>query len=772
MSLNNSDIEQVITRAGEIARTYNHEYVILEHLSLSIFEYKPFNDFLRRNNIDIDNLCFELTNYIESQTHLVTTSGNPPRKTQSLERVFNRALTQALFNGTNRIKIIDLLISITVEHNSHAAYFMTKYGIDRASLVAFYKQIISENEEGVTNENIIRKADEILKEHCTDLNSLAEDGKIDPIIGRDNEILEITQMMAKRNKANVLMVGDPGVGKTMLAEGLARNIVSGNVPNYLKKYRIYNLDIGSLLAGSKYRGDFEEKLKNIIKALEHKGNAILFIDEAHQMRGAGGNSSSGSVDFSNMIKPALTKGKIKVIASTTWEEYTQSFEKDRALMRRFYRMVIDEPTPAIAKEILLGIKDQFEKFHNINISDDAIECAVDYSVRYQSDKKLPDKAIDLIDTSCAKLKISVDDSSQLTVSRFHVIDTLSRAIKIPADQLGKEDNVPASSSLENIEFSIRKHLYGQDQVVDKVMERIYVAKAGMKPLNKPMGSFLFLGPTGTGKTELAKQLAENLHMKLQRYDMSEYQEKHAIAKLIGAPPGYVGYDDANIGGGLLISAIEKNPHSIILFDEIEKAHPDVSNVLLQFMDEGFVTSSNGKRADARNCILIMTSNLGAQDNERNTIGFSTELQKTGEDDRAVKEFFRPEFRNRIDAICKFGYLSKDSMQSIVLKFINEINELLSDKKIKLRLSEAAVDLLIERGFDKKMGARPLAKAINDLIKVPISKKILFENLGYDCVINVDSVNKELTFDIINCNIYKALSTNIAKVSENGFITMG
>lgn len=767
--INNNEIEQVILRAGEIAREQNHEYVILEHLSLSIFEYPPFNQFLRDNNIEVDLLCTELNEYILKQTHLITDTGNPPRKTQSLERVFNRALTQVLFNGANRVKIIDLLISITIEHNSHAAYFITKYGLDRQTLVNFYKKILSENEADKSDKELSKKADEYLKEFCTNLNDLAEEDKIDPIIGRDSEILEITQVLAKRNKANVLLVGDPGVGKTMLAEGLARNIVHGLVPNFLKKFTVYNLDIGSMLAGSKYRGDFEEKLKNVIKALEVKGHTILFIDEAHQMRGAGGSSSNGAVDFANMIKPALAKGRIKVIASTTWEEFTQSFEKDRALMRRFYRLTVDEPSAQVAKDILIGIKSKFEEFHDIEITDESIETAVDYSVRYQSDKRLPDKAIDLIDTACAKLKIAEDNTIKL-LTRAHIIDTLSRAIKIPADQLGRESSTE-TTSLVNIEDNIKSAVYGQNEVVGKVMERIYVAKAGIKPLNKPMGSFLFLGPTGTGKTELAKQLAENLHMKLQRYDMSEYQEKHSIAKLIGAPPGYVGYDDANMGGGLLISAIEKNPHSIILFDEIEKAHPDVSNVLLQFMDEGFVTSSNGKRADARNCILIMTSNLGAQDNERNTIGFSTDLQRTGEDDRAVKEFFRPEFRNRLDAICKFSHLTKDNMRLIVNKFIAEINDLLADKKIKLRLTDHAIDLLIERGFDRKMGARPLAKTINDLIKVPVSKKILFENLGTDCVITIDSVNKELTFDIINCNIYKALSNNNTKVDQNGFITM-
>ena len=766
---NNHEIEQVIIRAGEIARSLKHEYVILEHLSLSIFQYQAFGDLLKEHNIDVDSLIQELEFYISNQTHLVIEDDSPPRKTQSLERVFNRALTQILFNGQNRIKIIDLLLSINAEHNSHAAYFMVKYGLDRNTIIEIYRKLLADNNESNSNDVNNKKADEILNEYCTNLNKAAQEDRIDPIIGREDELLEMTQIMAKRNKANVLLVGDPGVGKTMLAEGLARNIVNQNVPNYLKKFTVYNLDIGSLLAGSKYRGDFEEKVKNVLKALEIKGNAILFIDEAHQLRGAGGNSSNGAVDFSNMLKPALTKGKIRVIASTTWEEFGQSFEKDRALMRRFYKLAVDEPSPETAKKILLGIKQKFEAFHNLSISDEAIEIAVDYSVRYQTDKKLPDKAIDLIDTAAAKLKISKDDSKDLVVFKSNIIDTLSKAIKIPADQLGKESKTNTEKSLEGIEDKIKANLFGQNDVVEKIMERIYVAKAGMKALNKPMGSFLFLGPTGTGKTELAKQLGQHLHMKLQRYDMSEYQEKHSIAKLIGAPPGYVGYDDSNMNGGLLISSIEKNPHSIVLFDEIEKAHPDVSNVLLQFMDEGFITSSNGKRADARNCILIMTSNLGAQDNERNTIGFSTDLERTGEDDRAVKDFFKPEFRNRLDAICKFGKLTKDNMRLILNKFIKELNDLLSDRRIHVKLSESAVDFLIERGFDSKMGARPLAKTLNDHIKVPLSKKILFENLTNDSIVQVGCIDKALTFDIISCNMLPALCENSVKVDENGYI---
>ena len=753
----NPEIETIIANATNVAESKNHEYVTLEHLLQGMLSYDPFAEFIANYGADIDKMQQELDDYLDKQEYLKNIANSiVPKKTHSLERVFNRAYTQVLFSGRQSLQTIDLFLSIMNEDKSYASYLMVKYGIERNRLVNLWNKTFSDVKSSKRQRS---KADEILEEYCDNLNQLAEAGKIDPVIGREYEIDEISQVLAKRNKSNILMVGDPGVGKTAIAEGLALSIINGDVPAYLKDFTVFNLDISSLLAGSKYRGEFEEKVKDVIQALVVKGKCILFIDEAHTMRGAGSGSTSGP-DFANMIKPALTKGNLKVIASTTWEEYTQSFEKDRALMRRFYRLTVEEPTPDVAKDILRGLKEHFEEFHGGKISDEAIEAAVDLSVRYQTDKRLPDKAIDLIDTAAAKLKINAVD---FIVRKSHIIDAISKFTKIPVEQMD-EDTV---SNLSNLETNIKQKLFGQDEAVNEVLDKIYVSRAGLKALNKPVGSFLFLGPTGTGKTEFSKLLAENLGMKLLRYDMSEYQEKHSVAKLIGAPPGYVGYDDGNLGGGLLISEVEKNPNCVILFDEIEKAHPDVSNLLLSLMDEGIITSSNGKKADCRNAVVILTSNLGAAANETNTIGFGRDLQRTGEDDRAVKDFFKPEFRNRLDGIVKFKKLTQEHIRLIVSKFVQDMNDLLSDKDIKVELTVNAIDHIIDKGYDSKMGARPLGRKINDLVKVPLSKRILFENLN-NCTVTVDFDNNELTFDVAQSYVLYPTSNAL---DENGFITL-
>ena len=728
------EIEQLLQQAQRLAVAKKHEYLTLEHIALVLIRHAPFNAVLKKYGVATNILENELDNYLDSQVYLVSTREVEPKKTHALERVFNRALTQVMFSGRRRVETIDLWLSIMQENNSHACYYMFKHGLVREEFVNFWTENYAHkgNQSDLTNE----QAQEILDEHCINLNELSKQEKIEPLIGRESEVEEIITVLAKKFKSNVLMVGDPGVGKTAIAEGIAEKIEKQEVPTFLHGYEVYSLEIGSLLAGTKYRGDFEEKLKDILKALETKEKVILFIDEAHTIRGAGANGNS-SLDFANMIKPAISKGKMKVVASTTWEEYYDSFEKDRALMRRFYRVSIDEPDNKTTVKILQGLASRLEGFHDVTIDQGAINNAVKLAERYLHDKKNPDKSIDLIDAACAVQRVK--DQGRVTITAEMIEREVSKIANIPDTKVSND----ASDKIINLDVNIKEKLYGQDSVVDKVLERLYVNYAGIGSNNRPMGCFLFLGPTGTGKTEFAKLLANNLDMKFLRYDMSEYQERHAVSSLLGPPPGYVGYEDSTLGGGKLINDLSKSPYSVMLFDEIEKAHPDVANIFLQIMDEGKVTGSNGKTVSVKNSIIILTSNLGAQDNDSNSIGFAS-LEKTGEEDKAVKQYFKPELRNRLDLICKFDKLDTLAVKKVVCKFVDELRQSLRDKKIKLALSEALMDHIAKVGYDPKMGARPLSRKIDELVKVPLSKKILFEKLK-NCELLVDWQDDQIVF---------------------------
>ena len=732
---NNPEIEQIVEAAVKIARDRKHEYVLTEHVLLAMIRHEPFRKVMIKYGTQVDSFELELDAYLDSLTSLINESGVQPKKTNALERCFNRALTQVLFTGRRTVTLVDLYLAMMSENNSHAHYFLLKYGVKKAEFVEFYGKNYSQSDVVYTDQ----QATEILSEHCTNLTALAKENKLEPMIGRSSELEEMITVLARRFKANVLMVGDPGVGKTAIVEGLAQEIHAGRVPEFLKGHEVWGLEIGSLLAGSKYRGEFEEKFKQVISALEAKKNCILFIDEAHTMKGAGASNNS-TLDFANMLKPAITKGNLKVVASTTWEEYYESFEKDRALMRRFHRVGIDEPNAETTETILIGLSPRLEQFHNVLIDTDAIRAAVDLSGRYIHDRKNPDKSIDLIDGACARERVR--DRGTVTVTKEMIQAQLARVANIPLDRLQNE----RSAKIVDLESNIKEKLYGQDAAVDAVLERVYINFSGIGNEKKPIASFLFLGPTGTGKTELAKLLATNLDMQMLKYDMSEYQEKHTVSSLIGAPPGYVGFEDGNIGGGKLISDISKNPFSVILFDEIEKAHPDVINIMLQMLDEGRLTSSNGKTVNLKNTIIIMTSNLGARDNENNNIGFGQALERTGSEDRAMKDFFKPELRNRIDQVCKFTKLDKLAIKKIVIKFVAELQASLLNKNIRLTLSEPVIDLLADKGYDPKMGARPLARKIDELIRVPLSKRILFDRLS-DCAITANLTGEVVEFVI-------------------------
>ena len=739
-------LQEIFEKSIEMAKTLSHEYITIEHIIYGIMEDEESYKLLESFGADAKFIKTNIEHYLKNNLNdIKTTNANAkPKKTNSVERVLNRCFTQVLFSGRQRMEIADIIISVLSEKNSFGFYFLSKAGVTKEKFVKYFQENVQITEDTEVETRIVNsnQIDRILNQFCTNLSLKAKQRKLDPVIGRDDEIEKIQLVLARRNKANVLMVGDPGVGKTAIAEGIARKIHEGKVPKFIKDHQVYTLDISALLAGSKYRGDFEERVKAVLSALEKKGKIILFIDEAHMMNGAGAANGSSN-DMANMLKPILTKGVLKLIASTTWEEYRKHFESDRALMRRFQRVTIEEPSAEMAVKILKGLKKYYEQHHNVKISDAAIDQAVKLSVKYMADKKLPDKAIDIIDCACARYKLKDDESMEGVVQIVDIEQVtyeLSKMINMPLETVAQKE----SKNLADLDTQMKGVVYGQDKAVETLLDKVFVSQAGMKAPNKPIGSFLFLGPTGCGKTETAKQLADKMGMQLIRFDMGEYQEKHSVARLIGAPPGYVGYED---NAGQLITKLQETPNSILLLDEVEKAHPDVMNILLAFMDNGFITGSNGKVADGRNTILIMTSNLGAADNELNTIGFG-ELERDGEDDKAIKKHFSPEFRNRLDAVIKFSKLSGDTVIQIVKKFVADLNSQLKDKGIEIVVNAKATRWLADRGYDKKMGARPLARIIDNEIKSPLSRRVLFGDLVNGGRVTVDIVDDKLNFTVV------------------------
>ena len=732
------ELQLVFDKAIKDAQKLQHEYVTLEHLLFSMMCSDNFYNILKGYGADVEYIKANLEHYLKNNLNEIKLEDKKfkPKKTQTVERVLNRAFTQCLFAGRSNIELSDVAMSIMSEKKSHAYYFMNKGGVVKEH---FADYLNNEIEESIEDEEMSGAAQRALRSFTTNLNDEVKKNRIDPVIGRSEELDSIALALGRRSKNNVLLVGDPGVGKTAIAEGMAFNIVQGNVPEFLKEYEVYNLDIGSMLAGSKYRGDFEERFKLVLAGLKRKGKTIMFVDEAHMMNGAGAGGSGNSNDLANMLKPALTKGDLKVVASTTWDEYRKYFEKDRALMRRFQRVTVDEPSSEVTKDILRGIKKYYEDYHKTEITEEAIEAAVKLSVKYQSDKKLPDKAIDLIDQACSRFNLK----GQLTdkvVGESEIQYELAKAVKLPEEQVSERE----TENLANLEKNLKGVVYGQDTAIESIVDKILVAQAGLKPDDKPIGSFVFMGPTGTGKTETAKQLAKNLGVQLVRFDMSEYQEKHSVAKLIGSPPGYVGYEENN---GLLITKLQENPNCVLLLDEIEKAHPDVSQILLQVMDNGKVTGSNGKEADARNTVLILTTNLGAQEAEKNTIGFTEEEDREYEDTE-MKKFFAPEFRNRLDGTITFAKLGKEVMIKIVGKFLVELKDMVKDKNVKITVADEALDYLVDKGFNKKMGARPLQRVIDNEIKKPLSRQLLFGDLKEGGSVSINVTDNALVLEVL------------------------
>ena len=737
MANNGDRVNLSIERAVQHANSLSHEYVTLEHLLYAIMEESDVSDMLTKMKVDVSFLAEELEKYLRERED-ITLKKKPtsPRKTLSLDRVFNRAVTQVIFSGRTKLQCRDIFVSLLSENGSHAFYLLKTAGATRDKAV----DILKKEYYGTSGTGIMPGQPGAgpvqFEDFVTDLNQQALDGIIDPVIGREDELIEITEVLARRKKNNVIIVGEPGVGKTAIAEGLALMISEGKVPEILKDKTVYSLDVTSLVAGTKYRGEFEERAKAVFDQLSSKDNVVLFIDEIHMIMGAG-SAGGSNIDVANLLKPLLANGKLHCVGATTSDEYRENFEKDRALQRRFQKVVIDQPSKENTKKILKGLKQYYEAFHEVDYTDDALDLAVDLAERYMHGKYNPDRAIDVIDVAGARTKLHKDGTK---VKKEQIEQAVSKITRIPLELIDAKQN----TNYENLDSNIKKKLFGQDKAVNSLVEAILVSKSGMRQTNKPIGSFLFVGPTGTGKTELCRQLAANLDVKLRKYDMSEYMEQHSVSKLIGAPPGYVGHAEGGAGSGQLINDVEETPNCVVLLDEVEKAHPSVMNLLLQVMDDGRLTSSTGKTADFSNVILIMTSNLGAAQQSKSAIGFTNSNE--GASYEAVKRFFSPEFRNRLDGTVEFVSLQPKHIDMIVTKTINEINDMLRDKNITIKLSTKAKRWLRNKGYQPDMGARPLQRVVNDHIKKPLSKEILFGKLINGGTVLVDIQDDEVSFE--------------------------
>src|SRR3982075_4215669 len=737
-------LEQSLHRALAIANERHHQYATLEHLLLSLIDDSDAAAVMRACSVDLDKLRTSLVNYLETEfENLVTDGADDAKPTAGFQRVIQRAVIHVQSSGREEVTGANVLVAIFAERESHAAYFLQEQDMTRYDAVNYISHGIAKR-PGMSEARPVRGSDEdtdakggdeakkkgdALEAYCINLNKKAREGKIDPLIGRESEINRTIQVLCRRQKNNPLFVGDPGVGKTAIAEGLARRIVHGEVPDVLRNSTVFALDMGTLLAGTRYRGDFEERLKQVIKEIEAHPGAIMFIDEIHTVIGAGA-TSGGAMDASNLLKPALASGTVRCIGSTTYKEYRQYFEKDRALVRRFQKIDVNEPSVPDTIEIMKGLKPYFEEFHKIRYTNEAVRASVELSARYIHDRKLPDKAIDVIDETGASQMLLPESKRKKRIGIKEIEATIATMARIPPKTVSKDD----AEVLKHLETTLKRVVFGQDKAIEALSASIKLARAGLREPEKPIGCYLFSGPTGVGKTEVAKQLAASLGVELIRFDMSEYMERHTVSRLIGAPPGYVGFDQ----GGLLTDGVDQHPHCVLLLDEIEKAHPDLFNILLQVMDHGKLTDHNGKSVDFRNVILIMTTNAGAADLAKAAIGFGSEV-RTGDDHEAINRMFTPEFRNRLDAIISFKALSPETIGRVVDKFVLQLEEQLADRNVTIELTAEARKWLAERGYDVLFGARPLARVIQEHIKKALAEELLFGRLAKGGIVRVTRV---------------------------------